>query len=58
LTGDFVGFLSSSESLLLLDAAGFLVEVAVTFGLLVSVADGFLSFSSDESESDEDLAFF
>jgi hypothetical protein len=58
LTGDFVRFLSSSESLLLLDAAGFFVEVAVTFGLLASTADDDLSFSSDESESDEDLAFF
>jgi len=49
---------SSSESLLLLDLAVFFVEVGVTFGLLVSATDDFLSFSSDESESDEDLAFF
>jgi hypothetical protein len=58
LTGDFVRFLSSSESLLLLDVAGFFVGATATFGLLASAADGFLSFSSDESESDDDLAFF
>ena len=59
LTDVFACFLSSSsESLLLLDVAGFFVEVGVTFGLLASAADDFLSFSSDESESDEDLAFF
>jgi hypothetical protein len=37
-----------------LDVTGFLVEVAVTFGLLTTGADDFLSFSSDESESDDD----
>jgi hypothetical protein len=57
LTGCFF-LLSSSESLLLLDEAGFFVEVGVTLGLLASTADDFLSFSSDESESDDDLAFF
>ena len=58
LTGAFTGFLSSSESLLLLDAAAFFVAAGVTFGLLATGADGFLSFSSDESESDDDCAFF
>ncbi len=53
-TGVFVDFLSSSESLLLLDAADLFVGVDVTFGLLPTTADDFLSFSSDESESDED----
>lgn len=53
-TDDLTGFLSSSESLLLLEVAGFFVTTGITFGLLASTADGFLSFSSDESESEED----
>jgi hypothetical protein len=59
LTGDFDCILLSSESLLLLDVTGFFVEeVAATFGLFAITADDFLTFSTDDSESEEDLAVF
>lgn len=58
-TGAFCGFFSSSESLLvLLGAAGFFACVTgVTFGLFAVTADDFLSFSSDDSVSDDDSCF-
>lgn len=53
----FIASVGSSESLLLLDVAAFLATTGDGFALLAVCMVGFLSFSSDESESDDDFAF-
>ena len=58
MTAGFVWTLLSSESLSLLDEAGFFAGAALIFGLFGITAGVFFLLSSDESDDDEDAAFF